>query len=128
MQDLQAAIAEANESGVKISPTGNESEASRRTFAATIGLWTSRVNPALEHWVAAGKITKEEASRIKALSPTAQIPDVLKYFAIRFMCVPINVKALSNNYKFHEILWRFTARGLILYEYSLKNNLKDIQL
>ena len=78
MKDLQAAIAEANESGVKISPNGNESESSRRTFAATIALWTSRVDPALKHWVAAGKITKEEAARIKALSPTAQVPDVLK--------------------------------------------------
>ena len=76
MKDLQAAISEAQSSGVTISPNGDDS--ARRSFADTIKLWTSRVDPALVHWVGKGKITKDEAARIKALSPIAQVPDVLK--------------------------------------------------
>jgi LAS superfamily LD-carboxypeptidase LdcB len=76
MKDLQAAITEAQSAGVTISPNGDDS--ARRSYSDTIRLWASRVNPALEHWVGKGKITKDEAARIKALSPTAQVPEVLK--------------------------------------------------
>ena len=76
MKDLQAAITEAQSAGVSISPNGPDS--SRRGYDDTIRLWKSRVDPALDHWVEKGKITKEDAARIKALSPTAQVPEVLK--------------------------------------------------
>jgi cytoskeletal protein RodZ len=76
MKDLQAAIAEAQSAGVTISPNGPDS--SRRGYDDVIRLWKTRVDPALVHWVGNGKMTKEDAARIKALSPTAQVPEVLK--------------------------------------------------
>ncbi|HEX8737009.1 MAG TPA: hypothetical protein VF721_16885, partial [Pyrinomonadaceae bacterium] len=70
MKALQAAIAEAESAGESITPRGADS--ARRSYTQTVELWASRVNPALTHWVGKGKISPQEAERIKALSPTAQ--------------------------------------------------------
>ncbi len=76
MKELQAAIDEAGQSGATISSNGPES--ARRTFADTVRLWKSRVDPGLDHWVKAGKITRDDVARIRALSPVAQISEILK--------------------------------------------------
>jgi len=76
MEDLRKALAEAKASGLTISPRDKDS--AKRTYNETVGLWASRVEPALKHWVGKGKITQAEADRIKAMSPYEQVPEVLK--------------------------------------------------
>ncbi len=76
MKALQAAIAEAQSAGESITPRGADS--ARRSYSDTVELWASRVNPALTHWVGKGRISPQDASRIKSLSPTEQVPEVLR--------------------------------------------------
>lgn len=77
MNKLKEAIAEAKQSNQKITPNGG-AEAGRRSYAKTVELWASRVNPGLSHWVSKGKLQQSEANRIKALSPTDQIAEIFK--------------------------------------------------
>lgn len=76
MNALKAAIAEAQSSGLNIGPRGGDS--SRRGYDETVKLWASRVNPGFVYWVGKGRVTSDEASRIKALSPFEQVPEILK--------------------------------------------------
>jgi len=76
MADLRKALAEAKTSGLSISP--RDTDSAKRTYNETVGLWSSRVEPALKHWVGKGKITQADADRIKAKSPFEQVPEVLK--------------------------------------------------
>jgi hypothetical protein len=76
---LLAAIAEANADDLSITPRAADSAA--RTYADTIELWASRVNPALDHWSAQGRIDLEEAERIRSLSPFAQVTEVFRHEA-----------------------------------------------
>ncbi len=76
MNDLKKAIDEAKKDGLTISPRGADS--ARRTYNETVGLWASRVDPALKYWAGKGKITQAEADRIKGLSPFEQVSEVLK--------------------------------------------------
>jgi hypothetical protein len=76
MKALTEARDEARASRLDITPRGPD--AARRTYAETVKLWQSRVDPGLSHWVSAGSLTKEEAARIRALSPRDQIPEILK--------------------------------------------------
>jgi hypothetical protein len=75
MDALMAAIAEAFATGCTITPRGTDS--AKRTYDETVGLWKSRVEPALEHWVAEKRIPITEAERIAALSPFEQVSVVL---------------------------------------------------
>ncbi len=76
MDDLRKAIADAKSQGLSITP--RDTDSARRSYDETVGLWKSRVDPALKHWVANGKMTQAEADRIAALSPFEQVPEVLK--------------------------------------------------
>ena len=76
MNDLRSASSDARESGLTISPRDNDS--ARRSYDETVGLWASRVDPALKHWVSKRKLTQADADRIKALSPYEQVIEVLK--------------------------------------------------
>ncbi len=76
MKALQAAINEAKSQNTNITP--RDVDSARRNYSETLDLWSSRVNPALEHWVGKGRISDSEASRIRSLSPTAQVPEILK--------------------------------------------------
>ncbi len=88
MKALMEARDEARSSRLDITPRGSDS--ARRTYAETVKLWQSRVNPGLTHYVAEGSLTQEEADRIRALSPHDQIPEILRlegdglYFAKDF--------------------------------------------
>lgn len=73
---LKNAISAAAARGLTITPRGTDS--AKRTYNETVGLWASRVEPALKHWVVKGRITQAEADRIKAMSPFEQVPEVLK--------------------------------------------------
>lgn len=76
MNDLLTAKAEIEENGLTLNPRGQDS--ARRNYAGTVELWASRVEPALAHWINAGKITKVKAEEIQRLSPFEQVAEVLK--------------------------------------------------
>ena len=76
MQGLKNAISEAKQSSLNITPRGEDS--ARRTYGETVKLWASRVEPGLKHWVGKGRLSQADASRIKALSPFAQVPEIFK--------------------------------------------------
>lgn len=72
---LKSATKKARANGLSITPRATDS--GRRSYDETVGLWTSRVEPALDHWVEHGRLTKEDAKRIRSLSPFEQVPAVL---------------------------------------------------
>lgn len=76
MDGLKEAISDARSAGLNISPRDRDS--AKRSYDETVGLWASRVDPALKHWVSLGKITEQDASRIRSLSPYEQVPEILK--------------------------------------------------
>jgi hypothetical protein len=76
MKALLEARDEAQASKFDITPRGTD--AARRSYTETIKLWQSRVNPGLTHWAKEGRLTKEEAERIRALKPHDQIPEILR--------------------------------------------------
>jgi hypothetical protein len=72
---LKRAIDTAREQGLSITPRAADS--GRRSYDETVGLWLSRVEPALDHWVAQERLSVEEAESLRALSPFEQVPVVL---------------------------------------------------
>jgi hypothetical protein len=76
MTALLEARAEARKSGLDISPL--DQYAARRSYADTVKLWESRVNPGLAHWVRERRLTRAEAARIRSLTPRDQVPEVLR--------------------------------------------------
>jgi hypothetical protein len=75
IEALRNAIAEAGKQGLRITPRG--ADASRRGYQKTVALWRSRVEPGLSYWVSRGRISREEAQRIRRLQPFEQIPVIL---------------------------------------------------
>jgi hypothetical protein len=78
MKAYLEARAEAKNTGLDIRPRGG-AEGARRGFDDTVRLWKSRVDPACEHWVKAGKLTQEQADKLKTLPIKAQVQQVLEY-------------------------------------------------
>jgi hypothetical protein len=76
MTALMEARTEAQAAKLDITPRG--ADAARRSYEETVKLWQSRVNPGLTHWVSEGRLDKEEAARIRSLSPREQIPEILR--------------------------------------------------
>ena len=76
MQELKDAVADAKQNGASITPKG--ADAAKRSYQDTVGLWASRVDPGLAHWVASGRVSQADAQRIKALSPYEQVPEIFK--------------------------------------------------
>jgi hypothetical protein len=66
--------ANASAAGFSISPRGSDS--ARRDYDGTVELWKSRVEPALVHWVGLGRMTEDQASKIRSLEPHEQVPEV----------------------------------------------------
>jgi hypothetical protein len=75
MRSLLAAIDEAKAEGRTISP--RDIDAAGRTYSESVGLWASRVEPALDHWTREGRITSSDAARIRATAPYDQVREVL---------------------------------------------------
>lgn len=75
---LLAAIEEAVSIGVRITPRDG-SIAGARDYGDTVRLWDSRFYRALDHWLARGKISKEEADGVRGLAAFDQVPQVLKW-------------------------------------------------
>jgi hypothetical protein len=82
---LEQARAEALAAGLDITPRGG-AEAARRSYEDTIRLWTSRVEPALDHWRAQSCLTATEVARLRALAPDEQIAAVLTLEARGLFC------------------------------------------
>lgn len=76
MDALRTATEQAKAKGLVISPRGADS--AKRTYTETVGLWKSRVDPALVHWVKQGRMTKADADRLKGLSTFEQVKEVLR--------------------------------------------------
>ena len=57
MDALKKAIDEAKADSLTITP--RDTDAARRSYDETVGLWASRVDPALKHWVDKGRIAQE---------------------------------------------------------------------
>jgi hypothetical protein len=74
MEGLLRSISEAKDLNLKITPRGADS--ARRNYDDTVGLWRSRVEPALIHWVAQGRMTTGTADMIRSLPPFDQLPEV----------------------------------------------------
>ncbi|HEX8286007.1 MAG TPA: hypothetical protein VF588_21795 [Pyrinomonadaceae bacterium] len=77
MRALVAAREEAQGQGLDITPRDG-SESARRGYADTIRLWNSRLLPALEYWRGQGRLTLEEADRVRALPVREQVGAVLE--------------------------------------------------
>ncbi len=71
-----SARSEAQASNLDITPRGTDP--AKRDYQDTVKWWMSRVDPGLNHWVAAGRLDAKEARRIKALSPAEQVPEILR--------------------------------------------------
>jgi hypothetical protein len=78
MKAYLEARAEAKTNGLDIKPKDG-AEAARRGFDDTLRLWKSRVDPACEHWIGKGKLTREKADKLKSLPIKDQVREVLEY-------------------------------------------------
>ena len=76
MDALLDALEEAEQNGCSISP--RDTDSARRGYDETVGLWASRVYPALDHWVSSGKLGSADAARIRSLPPFEQVPVILE--------------------------------------------------
>jgi hypothetical protein len=73
--NLTHAVELARSKVLTITPRGADS--GRRSYDETVELWLSRVEPALDHWTANGRLSEEDAENIRSLSPFEQVPTVL---------------------------------------------------
>ncbi len=77
LKNLLAACTEAEDAGVRISPRGG-SEAARRSYADTVRLWETRFSPAIDYWTEGGRVSAEQAKRLRLLPLRSQIAAVLE--------------------------------------------------
>ncbi len=80
MDDLLKAVEQAKERGLRITPLDGP-VAGRRSFADTLRIWNSRFLPALDHWVARGRIGKDTAERVRLMPINEQVAQVLVWEA-----------------------------------------------
>lgn len=71
---LRVAVDEAAARGLSITPRAADS--GRRSYADTVELWHSRVEPALVHWVREYRLDPIHADHIRRLSPFDQVAEV----------------------------------------------------
>lgn len=77
MKALLKARKDAIKEGLDITPRDG-SEAARRSYEDSMQLWDTRFLPALDHWLAQGRLTEAEVARLKSLPLKEQIAEVLK--------------------------------------------------
>jgi hypothetical protein len=78
MNSLFAVIDEASQNGIKISPFDG-AIAGSRGYTDSLTLWFSRYAPALNYWIARGKITEVEAIATNSLPLEKQIEKVIQW-------------------------------------------------
>ena len=80
-------------------------EAARRNYDDSLRLWNSRFFPALDYWLAEGRLTEHEVTRLRALPLSQQIAEVLElektgiYFS----------KDLSSRFFIRSPLWHIAT-------------------
>lgn len=76
MNAMKNAIDEAGRKGLRI--TTRDYDAGRRSYNETVGLWFSRVEPALEYWTGNGRISLLDADKLRKMNLSEQIPEIFK--------------------------------------------------
>ena len=77
MKALLKARKEALKEGLDITPRDG-AEAARRSYEDSMHLWDTRFLPALDYWLAQGRLTEEQVARLKNLPLHQQIAEVLE--------------------------------------------------
>jgi hypothetical protein len=76
MRALVAARTEARAKGFSFTVRGTWG--ARRDYRDTEKIWATRVTPGLNYWTQRGKLTANEAARIRALKPSEQVAEILR--------------------------------------------------
>jgi hypothetical protein len=77
MKALLKAREEAQKEELDITPRDG-AEAARRSFEDSMQLWDTRFLPALDYWLAQGRLTEEQVTRLKNLPLRNQVAEVLE--------------------------------------------------
>ena len=77
LKHLRKAREDAAKEGLEITPRDG-AEAARRNYEDSLRLWNSRFEPALEYWLAQGRLTAEQVDRLRTLPLLQQIAEVLE--------------------------------------------------
>jgi len=77
MKALLKAREEALKEGLDITPRDG-AEAARRSYEDSMMLWDTRFLPALDHWLAQGRLTEAQVARLKSLPRRSQVAEVLE--------------------------------------------------
>jgi len=77
MKQLLKARADAQKETLDITPRDG-AEAARRSYEDSYNLWHTRFQPALDYWLAQGRLTAEQVARLKSLPLRSQVAEVLE--------------------------------------------------
>jgi hypothetical protein len=77
MKQLLKAREEAQKENLDITPRDG-AEAGRRSYEDSLQLWNTRFQPALTYWLAQGRLTEDQVTRLKGLPLRNQIAEVLE--------------------------------------------------
>jgi hypothetical protein len=77
MKELLKAREEAQKESLDITPRDG-AEAGRRSYEDSLDLWDSRFLPALDYWLAQGRLSAAQVERLKGLPLRSQIAEVLE--------------------------------------------------
>jgi len=77
LKQLRKAREQAQKEGLDITPRDG-AEAARRNYGDSVRLWNSRFLPALDYWLSQGRLTSDQVARLKTLSLSQQIAEVLE--------------------------------------------------
>ena len=77
LKQLRKAREQAQKEGLDITPRDG-AEAARRNYGDSVRLWNSRFLPALDYWLSQGRLTEDQVARLKSLSLSQQIAEVLE--------------------------------------------------
>jgi len=77
MKQLLKARADAQKEDLDITPRDG-AEAARRSFEDSLHLWHTRFQPALDYWLAQGRLTEAQVANLKNLPLRGQIAEVLE--------------------------------------------------
>jgi hypothetical protein len=77
MKELLKAREEAQKESLNITPRDG-AEAARRSYEDSLELWDSRFLPAVEYWLARGRLSATQVARLKSLPLRNQIAEVLE--------------------------------------------------
>ena len=77
LKHLLKAREDAQKEGLDITPRDG-AEAGRRNYEDSVRLWNSRFEPALDYWLSQGRLNAEQVNRLRGLSLSEQIAEVLE--------------------------------------------------